>query len=156
MGCCEPHTNGTSGDVVASLDVFQVDSEATLMSSSTSFVTLATLAGDAKVADGEEWKINMCVCICPPYAVAGLGVNAEQKWLIETAAGVFTEFDRYSVDGHIAIVGDEISMPSHRTKKLTASMDAPRMRIQVRRTVSGSSIFLWELPRWGGAQIEAA
>lgn len=156
MGCCDPRGNSGVVPPGVAVDVFQIDSVATLMMNSTTFATLDTIAGDAKVLSGEEWKINMCLCICPPYDTAGLGVNAEQLWLIETAAGVFTEFDRYSIDGHIAIVGDENSMPRHRTKNLVASMDAPRMRIQVRRTVSGTSFYFWELPRWGGVQIAEA
>ena len=155
MGCCEPQ--GNSGITPpATFDVYQVDSAATLATTSDTFVTLVTMAGDAKVLSGEEWKINMCVLICCPYATAGLAVNAETLWLIETAAGVFTEFDRYSIDEHITIVGLEKSAPRHRTKKLIASMDAPRMRVQVRRSTPGTSAFFWEDPRWGGVQIAEA
>lgn len=137
-------------------EAWQVDTTTTLLTNSAVFVTFITMAGDAKVLDGEEWKINMCVLLCNPYAVAGLMVNGETKWDIETSAGVFTEFDRYSVDEHILITGLEKSAPRHRTKKLTASMDAPRMRVQVRRSTVGSSQFFWEDARWGGVRIAAA
>lgn len=133
--------------------VFQVDSTATILTNSSSFVTFVTLAGDAKVLDTSIWKINMCVLICVPDSVF---VNAEQRWQIETAAGVFTTFDQYSTFQEITLESGEFSTPYHRTKKLTASMDAPRMRLQVRRRNPGSTDFYWELPRWGGAMITEA
>lgn len=136
--------------------VFQVDSTATILTDSNTFVTMTTLAGDAKVLSGEEWKINMCILVCVPHALGSTLTNAETKWLIETAAGVFTEFDRYSSRDQITIVGNEKSQPLHRTKKLTASMNTPRMRVDVRRTTVGVTDFFWEDPRWGGAQIEPA
>ena len=137
-------------------EAWQEDTTAVLLTNSNTFVTLVTIPGDAKVLDGEQWKINMCVLVCEPYATAGLMVNAETLWLIETSAGVFTEFDRYSTDGHILIVGLEKSSPRHRTKKLTAGMDAPRMRVDVRRSTAGSSSFLWEDARCGGVRIAPA
>ena len=137
-------------------EAWQVDTTTTILTNSAVFVTFITMAGDAKVLDGEEWKINMCVLLCNPYAVAGLMVNGETLWLVETSAGVFTEFDRYSVDEHILITGLDKSAPRHRTKKLTASMDAPRMRVDVRRSTVGSSQFFWEDARWGGVRIAAA
>lgn len=140
----------------AQTPVFQVDSTATLLTDSNTFVPLTTLAGDAKVQDGEEWKINMCVLVCVPHGLGSTLTNAETRWLIETSAGVFTEFDKYSSRDQISIVGDEKSQPMHRTKKLTASMDAPRMLVEVRRTTVGSADFFWEDPRWGGARIEPA
>lgn len=136
--------------------VFQVDSTATLLTNSDTFVTLTTLAGSAKVLDGEEWKINMCVLVCVPHGLGSTLTNAETLWLIETAAGVFTEFDRYSSRDQISIAGQEKSQPMHRTKHLTASMDTPRMRVDVRRTTVGSANFFWEDPRWGAVIIEPA
>ena len=159
MSCCTPHINGqttVTPPTAAASKVFQVDDTSTRLSSSTSFGILATIAGDAKVLTNSVWKINMCVLICCPYATSGMGVNAEQKWSIETSAGVFTQFDKYSVDEHITIVGSEKSSPRHRTQKLTASMNAPRMRIEVRRTSAGATSFYWEDPRWGGALITEA
>lgn len=136
--------------------VFQVDSAATILTDSDAFVTMTTLAGDAKVKDTEEWKINMCVLVCVPHGLGSTLTNAETKWDIETSTGVFAEFDRYSSRDQIAISGDQKSQPMHRTKKLTAQMDTPRMRVQVRRTTVGTADFFWEDPRWGGARIEAA
>lgn len=136
--------------------VFQVDDTSTVLTDSDTFVVLATLAGDAKVLDNEEWKINMCVLVCAPHGLGSTLTNAETKWSVETAAGVFTEFDRYSTRDPISIQAGEKSSPRHRTKKLTASMDAPRMRVEVRRTTVGLADFFWEDPRWGGALIEPA
>ncbi len=131
--------------------VFQVDSTATLLTNSSTFVTFVTLAGDVKVLDGAEWKINMCVLICVPDSVF---VNAEVRWQIETAVGVFTTIDQYSTFQEITIAVGEFSTPYHRTIKVTASMDTPRMRLQVRRHDPGSTDYFFEHPRWGGAQIE--
>lgn len=136
--------------------VFQVDGSNTVLTDSNSFVLLETLAGDAKVLDGEEWKINMCVLVCAPHALGSTLTNAETQWSIETAAGVFTQFDIYSTRDQIAIQQGEFSSPRHRTKKLVASMNAPRMKVEVRRTTVGTTDFFWEIPRWGGAQIEPA
>lgn len=135
---------------------FQVDSVATLMTNANTFTTLATLAGNADVLDGEEWKINMCVLVCVPFGLGSTATNSEVRWSIETAAAVFTEFDRYSSRDQIAISGNQQSQPMHRTKNLLAAMDAPRMLVECRRTTSGSTNFLWEIPRWGGTQIEVA
>lgn len=137
----------------ASWKAFQVDSTATLLTDSSSFVTFVTLAGDAKVLNGSVWKINMCVLVCVPDSVF---VNAEQQWQIETSAGVFTTFDQYSTFQEITIAPGEFSTPYHRTKKLTATMDAPRMRLRVRRHDPGFTDFYWELPRWGGVMITEA
>lgn len=142
--------------VGAATPVFQVDSTATLLTNSDSFLTLVTLAGDAKVVDGAIWKINMCVLVCVPHALGSTSTNAETRWLIETASGVFTEFDRYSSRDQITIFGSEKSSPMHRTKELTVQFDAPRMRVEVRRTTSGSANFFWEDARWGGVRITAA
>lgn len=136
--------------------VFQVDQTDTLLTDSDTFVVYATLAGDAKVLSGEEWKINMCTLVCVPHGLGSTLTNAETLWLIETAVGVFTEFDRYSSRDQLAISGLQKSQPMHRTKKLTASMDSPRMRVDVRRTTVGAADFFWEDPRWGGARISAA
>lgn len=133
-------------------EVFQTDSTSTLMTSSTSPVTWVTLAGTADMLENEEWKVNMDLLVCNPL---GDTWNTEMFWQIETSAGVFTEFDKYSNHAGLTISGLERSMPIARTKNLLASMDAPRMRIQVRRTGAGSAA-LWELPRWGGIQIEVA
>ena len=134
----------------SSADVFQEDSTATLTSSSTTFVTFVTLASDAKLLDGEEWKINMGLLVCNPVADTD---NSEMSWQIETSAGVFSEIDTYSSHAGLLIVGDERSMPIERTKNVVLQMDAPRMRLQVRRVSAGSGV-LFEFPRWGGVQIE--
>lgn len=133
-------------------EVFQTDSTSTRLSSTTTLSTWVTLTGTGKMLAGEEWKINMCLLVCNPPSDSA---NSEMVWQIETSAGVFTEFDRYSNHAGLTISGDQRSMPIARTKKLTASMDAPRMRLQVHRTGAGSSV-LWELPRWGGSQIAEA
>lgn len=138
----------------ATADVFQTDSTATRSSNTTTPTVMATMAGTSKMLEGEEWKINMCVLVC--YPTTGPTANAEQIWEVETSPGVFTEFDQYNIKTPLDISGDEKSQPFHRTKKLTAQMDAPRMRLLVHRTSSGSTAFFWELPRWGGAQIAEA
>lgn len=155
MGCCSVHINETTG-ASAALKAFQIDSSATLETDSNSFVTLVTLAGDAKVLNGEEWKINMCVLVCSPEVNLHQPANAETQWEIETSTGVFAEFDRYSTNWGIEIFGDELSSPAHRTKNLVTSMDVPRMRVRVRRTDPGAADYLWELPRWGGVLIDPA
>lgn len=137
-------------------EAWQEDTTTLLDTDSDVFVTLVTIVGDAKVKEGETWQINMGVLICCPYATAGTGVNAETQWLIEGPAGVFVQFDIYSVDEHIAIVGSELSSPRFRMKKHVALMDAPRMRIRVRRTVFGFTDFRWEDGRWGGNRISPA
>lgn len=136
--------------------VFQIDSTATVLTDSNTLVTLTTLAGDAKVLDGEAWKINMCVMVCSPQPLGSTLTNAETVWSIETSAGVFTVFDFYSVRDQISITGNQQSSPRHRTKNLVAEMDSPRMLVEVRRTTAGTSDFLWEHPRWGGVIIEPA
>lgn len=141
-----------SGAVAA--DVFQTDSTATRSSNSTTPTVMATMAGTSKMLEGEQWKVNMCVLVC--YPTTGPTANAQQFWEIETSAGVFTEIDKYSIKTPLAISGAEKSQPFHRTIKITAGMDAPRMRLLVHRTSAGSTAFFWELPRWGGAQIEEA
>ena len=138
---------------VGGVDAFQTDSTATRLSNTTTLTTLATMAGTSKMLNGETWKINMGVLVCVP---AGLTVNAEQVWQIETSAGVFTTIDRYSNRTPITIAGAENSQPFERHIKLVASMDAPRMRIQVHRVTAGSTNYFWELPRWGGVQIAEA
>ena len=95
----------------------------------------------------------MCVlCAVPDYVFE----NAEMRWQIETSAGVFTTFDQYSTFAVITLESGEFAWPHHRAKNLTAEMDAPRMRLQVRRLNPGSTVFFWELPRWGGAMITEA
>lgn len=142
--------------VVDPTQCFQVDSVATLMTNANTFTTLATLTGSAKVLEFEEWKINMCVLVCVPFGLGSTATNSEVRWSVETAAAVFTEFDRYSSRDQIAISGNQQSQPMHRTKQLLAAMDAPRMLVECRRTTAGSTNFLWEIPRWGGTQIEVA
>ncbi len=158
MGCCLVNQHG--GEVAAAAwKVFQVDSVATKLSDSNTFVTLDTLAGDPKVLAGSRWKINMCLLVCVPHALGSTLTNSEVRWSIETAVGVFTEFDRYSSRDQISIVGEENSQPLHRTKNLPASfghISTPRMLVEVRRTTVGTTDFFWELPRWGGALITEA
>lgn len=137
-----------------SAEVFQTDSTATRSSNSATLTVMATMAGTAQMLTGETWKVNMCVLVCVP--TVPVTDNAEQVWEIETSAGVWTEFDRYSVFTKIAISGAEQSQPFHRTKELVASMDAPRMRLLVHRTGTGTTAYYWELPRWGGVQIAEA
>lgn len=134
-------------------EVFQTNTVATLTTSSTTLTTLDTLTGVFKMLTGEEWKINMDVGVEVPSGLTG---NAEQIWQIETSAGVFTEFDRHSIHEPLALAGSEQAWPQHRTKNLVASMDAPRMRIQVHRTAAGGSTVYWERPGWGGVQIAEA
>lgn len=140
---------------------FQIDTTTTILTSSITFVTMVTIAtpltplGAFKILNGAEWNIDMGVLICCPYATAGMGVNGVTKWQIETSSGVFTDFDEYSVDEHITIVGNEKSSPRSRNKNLIASMDGPRMRIQVRRSSAGATGFFWEDGRWGGSEIKA-
>lgn len=137
--------------------VFQVDSTATVLTDSNTFVPLTTLAGSAKVLDGEEWRIEMDILVCVPHALGSTLTNAETKWSIETSAGVFTQFDIYSSRDQITIVGGEKSQPvGARSKLLTASMDSPRMLVEVRRTTVGTTDFFWEDPRWGGDLITVA
>jgi hypothetical protein len=144
-------TINTSGGGAA--DAFQTDTTDVRMSNASTLTTFVTMTGTSKMKSGEEWKINMCVLVCVPDSIFS---NSEQLWEIETSAGVFTEFDRYSTYNPIIIEAGEMSIPYHRTKKLVASMDAPRMRLKVRRVDAGSSPFAWEHPRWGGVQIEEA
>jgi hypothetical protein len=142
--------------VVLPPEAWQVDTSTLIDTDSNTFVTFITMSGDAKVKEDEVWQINMGVLICCPYATAGTGVNAETQWQIEGPAGVFTQIDLYSVDEHITIVGSERSSPHFRMIKHTALMDAPRMRVRVRRTVVGFTDFRWEDARWGGNRISAA
>lgn len=136
----------------AGADVFQTDSTATRTSNSTTPTVMATLTGTAKMLEGEEWKVNMDVAIAIP--TASFSGNAEQIWEIETSAGVFAEFDRYSLSESLVLAGNEKAWPQHRTKNLVASMDAPRIRLAVHRTVAGAGSVFWEDPSWGGFQIE--
>jgi hypothetical protein len=137
-------------------EAWQEDTTTLIDTDSNVFVTFITMTGDAKVLNGETWQINMGVLICCPYATAGSGINAETQWQIEGPAGVFTQIDIYSVDEHISIVGSERSSPRFRMIKHVVLMDAPRMRIRVRRTVFGFTDFRWEFGRWGGNRISPA
>lgn len=154
-GCCAPHINGivVVPPTPSGFKVFQEDSTATRLSNTAVLTTFVILPGDAKVLEGAVWKINMCVLVCVPDNVF---VNSEQVWFIETSPGVFTEFDRYSNFEVITIQSGEQSVPQHRTKKLTATMNAPRMDLRVRRRNAGSTAFFWEIPRWGGTMITEA
>lgn len=152
------NTNDIDFTVVsgAGAEVFQVDSTATRSTTSTSYVTLATLATDplTQIKDGEEWKINMCLFVCHPVNV--FTVNTFVRWSVETAAGVFTQFDEWQINAPITIGGGEPSIPFHRTKNLTVSFDDPRMLVEVRMSAVQASATFVEDPRWGGVQIAAA
>lgn len=154
MGCCEVDKTGPGTiNLTGGAEVFQTDSTSTRISNTNTLTTFVTMDGTSKMKSGEEWKINMDVLIC---VADSSWSNAEQVWEIETATGVFTEFDRYSTYQEITIVGGEKSTPYHRTRKLIASMDAPKMRLRVHRMDSGIEAFAWEYPGWGGVQIEEA
>lgn len=135
------------------VDVFQVNTTDTRTSNTATLTTFVTLTGTSKMLSGEEWKINMDVGVA---VASGTSANAEQVWQVETSTGVFTEFDRYSLAQAVPVTGSEQAWPQHRTKNLVASMNAPRMRLQVRRTAAGSFTFFWENPGWGGFQIAEA
>lgn len=135
----------------AGADVFQTDSTATRTSNTTTPTVMVTLTGTSKMLEGEEWKLNMDVGIAIPSSFSG---NAEEIWEVETSPGVFTEFDRYSLSESLTLSGDQQAWPQHRTKNLVATMDAPRMRLAVHRTLAGGNSVFWENPSWGGFQIE--
>ena len=131
MGCCAPHTNGSTGGNTpgGSAKVFQRDSLASLLTSSASYVTLHTTADVTEMKNGEEWKINWCVGVCHPISVTSQ--NTQVRLLVETATNVFTEIDSWQVAWGIVISGG-ISCPAHRTLNVVASMDDPRFQFQVR------------------------
>lgn len=141
---------------VSGAEVFQVDSTASLSTTSTTYQTVTTLATDPRtqIKDTEEWKINMCLFVCHPVNV--FTVNTFVRWQIETAAGVFTTFDEWQINAPIVIQQGEPSIPFHRTKKLTVSFDDPRMRVQIRMSAVQASATFVEDPRWGGVQIAPA
>lgn len=133
---------------------FQVDTTATGGTGNNSYTTIATIAGDAKVLDGEEWKFNVCVMICHPVGLST--VNTFVQWQIETSAGVFSEIDEWQINWPISISGGDPSTPTHRTKNVTVSMDAPRMRCRQKMSSFVATGTLMEHPRWGGVIIEPA
>ncbi len=141
---------------VSGAEVFQVDSTATRSTTSTSYVTVTTLATDplTQIKDEEEWKINMCIFVCHPVNV--FTVNTWVRWSIETAAGVFTVFDEWQINAPITIQASEPSMPFHRTKNLTVVFDDPRMLVEVKMSAVQASATFVEYPRWGGVQIAPA
>jgi hypothetical protein len=156
VGCClHINEDDGGGDVGSDTPVFQVDDDvSTGSTTSTSYVTLTTLAGDAKVKNGEQWKINMCILICHPANV--FTVNTFVEWQIETSPNVFAQFDEWQVNWPITVQVGEPSAPAHRTRKLTASMDTPRMRVRFRMSAAQASATFVEHPRWGGVRIEPA
>lgn len=156
-GCCIAQVvgvgdaGGGGGGGGAALKAFQIDSLASILTNTFVFVELTTLAGDAKVLNGELWKINYGCMSCPNHdPVADL----ETLWEIETSTNVFAEFDRWSVLYGITVTAAQKSIPFLLQKRLIPTMNAPRMRIQVRKTVDGPSNVLWEEPKWGGVFIE--
>lgn len=135
-------------------DVFQEDSTATKSTNSATYVLVTNLPGDAKVLNGETWRIDMGIFVCHPVNV--FTVNTWIQWKIETSAGVFTQFDEWQINAPILVLVGEPSMPFSINKKLVASMDAPRMQVNVRMTVLTASSTFVEMPRWGGDQIAEA
>jgi hypothetical protein len=132
-------------------EVFQVDSLVSGSTNQATYQVLTILAGDPQVQNGEVWKINMCIFICHPVNV--FTVNTFVEWQIETSAGVWAQFDEWQVAWPITIVPGEPSCPAHRTKKLTAQMDAPRMRVRFKLSAVIAPSTLVEEPRWGGVRI---
>lgn len=157
QGCCVTEIVGVGdangGGGGAALKAFQVDSSASILTSSNVFVVLATLAGDAKVLTGATWKANYGCDSCPNHDPV---TDLETLWEIETSTGVFAEFDRWSIEYGITPAAPQKSIPLHLQKLLVPAMDAPRMRVSVRKTQLGPSTVLWEFPRWGGVLITEA
>lgn len=139
------------------VEVFQVDDDSsTVSTTSTSYVTLATLATDPgmQILEFEEWKINLCLFVCHPANV--FTVNTFVQWSIETAAGVFTQIDEWQINAPITIQVGTPSMPFHRTRNVIIGFDNPRMRVRVRMSALQASATFAEHPRWGGVQIQVA
>lgn len=156
QGCCVTEIVGVGdagGGAAAALKAFQVDSTAFIATTSSTFVTLATLAGDAKVLSGSTWKVNYGCDSCPNHDPV---TDLETLWEIETSAGVFAEFDRWSIEYGITPAAPQKSIPLHLQKLLVPSMNAPQMRVRVRKTEVGPSTVVWEFPRWGGVLITEA
>jgi hypothetical protein len=152
-GCCDPHVNGVVGtDTPSNIKVFQEDSTDSLTTTSSTYVTLRTTSAQAKILNGETWKINWCVGVCHPQGVTGQ--NTQVQIQVETSSGVFAEFDVWQVNWGITI-SSGISCPAHRSKSLVASMDTPRFRFRVRWTVFTGVNTLVETPRVGGVIIPA-
>lgn len=140
----------------AGTPVFQVDSTASKSTTLTTYQLVTTLATDpdSQIADGETWKINLCILVCHPVNV--FTVNTFVKWSIETAAGVFTQLDEWQINAPITISGGEPSMPFHRTINTVIAFDDPRMRVEVKMSAVQASATLVEDPRWGGVRISEA
>ena len=133
---------------------FETDSLAIKSTTSTTYQLVANLAGDAKVLDGETWRLQYGLLVCHPANV--FTVNTFIEWRIETAAAVFTLFDEWQINAPITIQVGEPSMPFSMPKKLVANMDAPRMQCNVKMSAVQASATQVEMPRWGGDLIAEA
>jgi hypothetical protein len=138
--------NSTGG---AGCQQFTQESTATLSTTSTTFQTVHTFVAETEIQNGEVWQLTVFNHVCHPPNV--FAINTNVRWQIETAPAVWSTFASYQVAWPISILPGETSCPATVIREITAQMDTPRFRMQVRVTSVGLATGTFvENPRvWG-------